>query len=276
MKFQNVSETIAELEASVNDLKTKILESDAVREDVTNELRKWRKTVGHALATEDPVRAATEISELRARVLESMKRPTTVSALPLSAVAVARAPQEKVVVTSSDMYQKSLSKLQSQLAQTSSELDAVKKTNVDMEKKIAELTDRVASGEFNPNTTKVLRLKRDTSSARDAAAHAGVVDSGATAKRAERLKELFRTKTQEFKEAVYLLTGYKLDMSTADEKPRIRARSMFAEREDDFFLFQWERESNSLELLETDLCSRLSGGLVCVFEALRLCARVFG
>jgi len=49
-----------------------------------------------------------------------------------------------------------------------------------------------------------------------------------------RLKEKFREHLNWFREAVYLLTGFRVDMTTSGgEAPRVRLRSMFAEREDD-------------------------------------------
>lgn len=73
-----------------------------------------------------------------------------------------------------------------------------------------------------------------------------------------RLKEMFKEKISTFREAVYLLTGFKMDMVPvgSDELPRLKLRSMFAEQAEDCLLFQLRGESP--ELLETDFASRLT------------------
>ena len=80
----------------------------------------------------------------------------------------------------------------------------------------------------------------------------------------DRLKALFRQKITKFKEAVYLLTGFKIDMTTdAKQWPQLRVRSMYAERENDLLLFRWSQaEGGGLELLETDFCSRLDEDII--------------
>ena len=92
-----------------------------------------------------------------------------------------------------------------------------------------------------------------------------------------RLKETFREHMSWFREAVYLLTGYKVDMMTAGVGAagasgaggasggaggQLRLRSMFAEREDDALLFAWSPPKSpgargTLELLETPYAARL-------------------
>jgi hypothetical protein len=49
--------------------------------------------------------------------------------------------------------------------------------------------------------------------------------------RNQRLIEMFRIKLQTFREAVYLTTGFKVDM-TQDTIPQLRLRSMYAEHEE--------------------------------------------
>ena len=57
-------------------------------------------------------------------------------------------------------------------------------------------------------------------------------ESGKQAMNAEklnqRLKENFREQISKFREGVYLMTGYKVDMIPGTEKPTFRVRSMFA------------------------------------------------
>ena len=74
-----------------------------------------------------------------------------------------------------------------------------------------------------------------------------------------RLKEIFKEKISSYREAVYLLTGFKIDLHSAEggagsQHPRLRLRSVYAERPEDSLIFQWT-ESTSLELLETPFIS---------------------
>jgi len=73
-----------------------------------------------------------------------------------------------------------------------------------------------------------------------------------------RLKESFREQIGKFREGVYLLTGFKIDM-IADTAPiRFKVRSVFAEREEDHLVFAWpkmpkgeEHNVTMLDLLDT-------------------------
>jgi hypothetical protein len=89
-----------------------------------------------------------------------------------------------------------------------------------------------------------------------------------------RLKEMFRERITSFREAVYLLLGYKVDLLFANEAgssalPRLRLRSMYAESPDDSLLFQWR--GDTLELMQTPFAERLDHRLL---EHLRRCNSV--
>mmetsp|Transcript_14866 Transcript_14866/g.52962 ORF Transcript_14866/g.52962 Transcript_14866/m.52962 type:complete len:526 (+) Transcript_14866:644-2221(+) len=85
-----------------------------------------------------------------------------------------------------------------------------------------------------------------------------------------RLKEKFREHLNWFREAVYLLTGFRVDMTTSGgEAPRVRLRSMFAEREDDALEFQLA--DGGVQLLATPFAEALDERL---FAALKLCHSV--
>ncbi len=75
----------------------------------------------------------------------------------------------------------------------------------------------------------------------------------------QRLKEMFRERITTFREAVYLLTGYKIDLYSADSSsggyPKLKLRSMYAENPEDALLFQWR--DDTLELIETPFVSKL-------------------
>jgi hypothetical protein len=75
----------------------------------------------------------------------------------------------------------------------------------------------------------------------------------------QRLKESFKEQIGRFREGVYLLTGYRIDMIPDGERPKFKVRSMFAEQQDDHLLFQWPTVTpvESLDLLDTDLAKSL-------------------
>eukprot|EP01039_Chlorochromonas_danica_P008499 gene8499-9369_t len=80
------------------------------------------------------------------------------------------------------------------------------------------------------------------------------------AKLNQRLKEMFKEKISTFREAVYLLTGFKVDMlssggSDDGSLPRLRLRSMYAEQPEDCLMFQLRGDTP--ELLETEFMSRV-------------------
>ena len=84
----------------------------------------------------------------------------------------------------------------------------------------------------------------------------------------QRLKEMFKERITCFREAVYLLTGYKIDLYSADASngghPRLRLRSMYAEDPDDSLLFQWR--GNKLELMETPFAGKLDPRLFSMLQ----------
>ena len=85
-----------------------------------------------------------------------------------------------------------------------------------------------------------------------------------------RLKERFREHLNWFRDAVYLLTGFKVDMQGLGEgHPQVRLRSMFAEREDDSLLFAWS--DDGVNLLATPFADQLDERL---FANLKFCNSV--
>lgn len=72
-----------------------------------------------------------------------------------------------------------------------------------------------------------------------------------------RLKEVFREKISQYREAIYLLFGYKVDLhgSEANGAPlKLRLRSMYAENENDDLILQWT--GDGLELMATPFVNR--------------------
>jgi len=85
----------------------------------------------------------------------------------------------------------------------------------------------------------------------------------------QRLKEMFRERITCFREAVYLLTGYKIDLYSPDgtagaAHPRLKLRSMYAEDPEDALLFQWR--GDSLELMETPFAKNIDPRLLSILR----------
>ncbi|RMX67857.1 hypothetical protein DD238_000313 [Peronospora effusa] len=73
----------------------------------------------------------------------------------------------------------------------------------------------------------------------------------------QRLKQVFGDQIRQYREAVYLLTGYKVDLKKSDGKELLRLRSVYAEHDDDELLVCMEA-NGSLELLESEFCSQIN------------------
>jgi mitotic spindle assembly checkpoint protein MAD1 len=130
-------------------------------------------------------------------------------------------------------------------------------------------------GSFNPDRTRVLHfqetplgealkeeievLKRQLESAKGekAAKHSVAVDPD---KLNQRLKENFKEQISLFREGVYLMTGFKVDMLPGCDRPTFRVRSVFAEQEEDQMLLKWPKGegATSLDILNTDLAKVLA------------------
>eukprot|EP00934_Nitzschia_sp_Nitz4_P005433 Nitzschia sp. Nitz4//scaffold61_size107673//84740//86752//NITZ4_004250-RA/size107673-processed-gene-0.197-mRNA-1//-1//CDS//3329555755//5423//frame0 len=132
-------------------------------------------------------------------------------------------------------------------------------------------------GSFNPATTRVVHLQRNPLTEalqeevgvlkRQVAALSSHKPSRKTSmddvdpnKLHQRLKESFKEQIARFREGVYLLTGFKIDMIPDGEQPKFKVRSMFAEQEQDHLLFQWPTGTpvESLDLLDTELAKWLT------------------
>ncbi len=82
----------------------------------------------------------------------------------------------------------------------------------------------------------------------------------------KRLKDQFREQIGLFREGVYLITGYKIDMNIdkgSSDNIRFKVRSIFAEREKDHLDLLWRKDkdgnrASSLDILETDLAQQLT------------------
>jgi len=76
----------------------------------------------------------------------------------------------------------------------------------------------------------------------------------------QRLKQSFKEQISRFREGVYLMTGFKVDMIPDNDRYKFKVRSVFAEREKDHLVFQWPegKEVTSLDLLNTEYAKLLT------------------
>jgi hypothetical protein len=76
----------------------------------------------------------------------------------------------------------------------------------------------------------------------------------------QRLKENFKEQIATFREGVYLMTGFKVDMLPNTDRPTFRVRSVYGEQEEDHMMLKWPKteEVASLDLLNTDFAKSLS------------------
>jgi DNA repair exonuclease SbcCD ATPase subunit len=99
-----------------------------------------------------------------------------------------------------------------------------------------------------------------------------------------RLKEMFKERITTFRESVYLLTGWKIDMifhegggkdgggassssSASSSRPQLRLRNMYAEQSEDSLVFQWT-DQNKLNLIETPYAARMDTKLLQTLQTL--------
>ncbi|KAL7567754.1 hypothetical protein ACA910_000511 [Epithemia clementina (nom. ined.)] len=146
------------------------------------------------------------------------------------------------------------------------------------EQRANEAESLAGKGSFNPETTRVLHFQEtplvqslkeeiqvlqrqldvannnNKSSAVAAAAHHD------PAKLNKRLKENFKEQISLFREGVYLMTGFKVDMLPGTDRPTFRVRSMYAEQEEDHLMLKWPKGEHvsSLDILNTDLAKSLA------------------
>ena len=150
------------------------------------------------------------------------------------------------------------------------------------EARAVQAEELAGKGSFNPETTRVVHmqttplteaLKQEVTVLRrqvEALSKTKKVLGGGTTtttpgadvdpnKLHQRLKESFKEQIGRFREGVYLLTGYRIDMIPDGDRPTFKVRSMFAEQQDDHLLFQWPTTTpvESLDLLDTEWAKTL-------------------
>ncbi|KAE8914420.1 hypothetical protein PF005_g6182 [Phytophthora fragariae] len=84
----------------------------------------------------------------------------------------------------------------------------------------------------------------------------------------QRLKQVFGDQIRQYREAVYLLTGYKVDLKKSNGMELLRLRSVYAEHDDDELLVRMEA-NGSLELLDSEFCSQINQRVFAYLTACR-------
>jgi hypothetical protein len=180
-------------------------------------------------------------------------------------------------------------RLAKQVDEGSAELDRVKdkfgklKEALQMERaKAAEAQERVLAaealagkGSFDPEKSRVMHLtetplaealkeeikilKRQLETAKGAHSSSKSAHHNPD-KLNQRLKENFKEQISTFREGVYLMTGFKVDMLPSTDRPTFRVRSVYGEQEEDHMMLKWPKteEVASLDLLNTDFAKTLS------------------
>ena len=77
-----------------------------------------------------------------------------------------------------------------------------------------------------------------------------------------RLKEQFRNQIALFRQGVYLITGYKIDMQLGENDTQIfTLRSIYGEREEDHLVFSWNpKRKSKLDMLDSEMAQVLMKG----------------
>ncbi|EGC35119.1 hypothetical protein DICPUDRAFT_152585 [Dictyostelium purpureum] len=156
--------------------------------------------------------------------------------------------------------------------------DEISKLNKEIEGLLEEnamLESRLGKGEYDPTKTKVLHFvnnpttailnpKIDVSNGMEGDKkileenHRLQIQINDSEKKLDRLKLIFRQKINEFREGVYALLGYKIEVDT---NGLYKLQSMYAESENDFLIFKNNTSGSNktiqMELLETDFTRNL-------------------
>jgi mitotic spindle assembly checkpoint protein MAD1 len=183
-----------------------------------------------------------------------------------------------------DEQQKEHARVVAKFGKLREALTAEKQKVEESESRACKAEALAGKGSFNTEETRVLHLQRNPLTeamreryeseirglqrqleettgqkpARGAAASGSEVDPQ---KLHQRLKQSFKEQIALFREGVYLMTGYKVDMLPGAENPKFRVRSVYAEQEQDHLMFVCKKdgeEITSLDLVGTDLANLLS------------------
>ncbi|KAL7425531.1 hypothetical protein ACHAXH_000043, partial [Discostella pseudostelligera] len=103
----------------------------------------------------------------------------------------------------------------------------------------------------------------DSSSSSSRGGGGATSDSVDIQKLHSRLKEQFRNQIALFRQGVYLITGFKFDMTQDSENDCqiFTVRSVYGEREEDHLMFKWSpKKKSKLDIMNTDMAQLLLKG----------------
>ena len=255
------------LDKSVNDLKAELSGVQAKSNFSEQKLRDAKQTINQLQG--DLEKATKSESTAKAKQTELEKR--------IHQVESERSAAEKVL--SSISVPSATTTNEDQIKVLSEALEKARKEVSDLEfhaRRLEEANERLVKslgqGQFDSTRTRVLHVKpsaradakppqplpqaQQSQQSQQQQIYPQPIQGEDPEKYRERLKALFRSQVGRYKEAVFLLFGWKLEMTVEDE-PQLRLRSMFAEKPDDLLMFKMHPETSTLDLLETDFGKQL-------------------
>lgn len=210
------------------------------------------------------------------------------------------ADDKNAMIKERDELQQEVDRLQTRLAKIQAAIIMERHKAQEAEDRACKLEALAGKGAYNPEESRALHLKRNPLTEAIQAKYeteiqvlrkrlADVTAAGATEEGGEgnavnvstitttsvgtpqldpeklhqRLKDTFTEHAALFREAVYLITGYKVDMLAGRARPTFRVRSVYAEQEHDELIFMWPKKTEGgtitfLDLMDTPFAKVLS------------------
>ena len=227
-----LSETNDKLESTIEELRTEQQTAKVEHERVLDKFYKLRNAVMDE-------RSKAESAEVRANQAETLAGKGSYNS---ETTRVLHLKDNPLMDAIKDKYQAEIDSLKRRLEEAENNTASQETTNT------------------TPATSKATRGSFGSAGSRDSASAVDVQ------KLHSRLKEQFRNQIALFRQGVYLITGFKIDMSpkssSGDNDVQIfTVRSVYGEREDDHIMFQWSpKKKSKLDMLNTDMAHLLMKG----------------
>ena len=239
--------------------------------------RPWTAGVGCAEAHEEPAeplvaKLSGEVAGLRDD-LDRIKAASGLDHVP-GRVRIVHLKENPALEAARTMGGPAWEKYQAAQSKSSMPREALKAANAEIKRLSERLIAEDAKG---MELDKATADKKPAEAAKVAVAEATpaapippVIDSS---KLNLRLKEMFKERITTFRECVYLLTGWKIDLifdgcrEQGTSKPQLRLRNMYAEQPDDSLLFLWT-DDNKLSLMETPFAKKMNPKLLETLQTL--------
>ena len=225
-----LSETNDKLEETITGLRSEQQTAKAEHERVLEKFHKLR----NALMEE---RSKAESAEARACQAETLAGKGSYNSETTSILHLKENPLMDAI---KEKYQKEIDSLKRRLEET----DAIGRANNNQEGDGAAAASAAATATTTPAPSK----------SRGSFGSAGSDSAVDVQKLHSRLKEQFRNQIALFRQGVYLITGFKIDMSQSDNDHNLfTVRSVYGEREEDHIVFKWspKKKKNKLDMLNT-------------------------